>query len=194
MRVTTYFWGMNVPTVLAVLGSRRRESSNRRIVDYILSKYAEIVHIDIYEDVDILPPFDPDIDPAGASLKVREWIEKIHRSDGLLVCTPEYVFSLPGMLKNALEWTVATTVFTDKPVAFIVASASGEYAMDALAIILQTLRGKAVPSAQQLLIKGARSKITAEGLTDAPTAAALNQLMQSLLQEIATTGPAKVEN
>jgi hypothetical protein len=78
-------------------------------------------------------------------------------------------------------------------VAYIVASASGEYAMAALAIILQTLRGQPVPAAQQVLVKGARGKIAAgAGLTDAAAAAALDQLMQSLLQEI-RAGEASVE-
>ena len=137
------------------MGSSRQGSSNRQIVEYIRKRYADVVRIEIYDQVDSLPPFDPGTDPEEAPVSVGEWIEKIHQSDAVLVCTPEYVFSLPGMLKNALEWTVATTVFTDKPVAYIVASASGEYAMAALAIILQTLRGQPVPAAQQLLVKKA---------------------------------------
>ena len=184
---------MNIPIVLAVMGSSRQGSSNRQIVEYIRKRYADVVRIEIYDQVDSLPPFDPGTDPEEAPVSVGEWIEKIHQSDAVLVCTPEYVFSLPGMLKNALEWTVATTVFTDKPVAYIVASASGEYAMAALAIILQTLRGQPVPAAQQVLVKGARGKIAAgAGLTDAAAAAALDQLMQSLLQEI-RGGEASVE-
>jgi NAD(P)H-dependent FMN reductase len=185
---------MNVPIVLAVMGSSRQGSSNRQIVDYLQSRYEDVVRIEIYDQVDSLPPFDPGTDPEDAPVAVREWIEKIHQSDAVIVCTPEYVFSLPGMLKNALEWTVATTVFTDKPVAFIVASASGEYAMAALAIILQTLRGRPVPAAQQVLVKGARGKIAAgAGLTDAATAADLDQLVRSLLKEITGGGEASIE-
>jgi NAD(P)H-dependent FMN reductase len=51
--------------------------------------------------------------------------KKIEDADGVLICTPEYVYSLPGSLKNAVEWMVSTTLFTDKPAALITAASSG---------------------------------------------------------------------
>jgi chromate reductase len=100
----------------------------------------------------------------------------------VLICTPEYVFILPGMLKNALEWTVSSTVFTHKPVALIVASAAGDHAMASLALILQTLTGQPVPATLQLLIKGAKGKMNEEGFSDLATAAAVTAITEQLLQ------------
>ena len=89
------------------------------------------------------------------------------------------------MLKNALEWTVASTVFTNKPVAFIVAAAGGEHAMAALSLILQTLTGEHIPLTRQLLIKGAQSKMSANnGFNDRDTEKAVDRLMQVFLTEL----------
>ena len=65
--------------------------------------------------------------------------KSIEEADAVLICTPEYVFSLPGILKNALEWTVSTTVFSDKPTALLTASSSGEKAHESLLLVMKTL-------------------------------------------------------
>jgi NAD(P)H-dependent FMN reductase len=66
---------------------------------------------------------------------------------------------VPGVLKNALEWTVSTTVFSEKPVAIIVASGLGEKTYESLTLIMTTL-GARIPDSSRLLIQGARAKFS----------------------------------
>ena len=109
---------------------------------------------------------------------------EIEAADGIIICTPEYVFSLPGVLKNALEWTVSTTIFSGKPAALIVASGQGEKAYEALILIMNTLGAK-VGEYAKLLIPGARSKINTQGhISDELTAKELDRLIQALLETI----------
>ena len=89
-------------------------------------------------------------------------LRSIAAADGVVICTPEYVFSLPGSLKNAIEWTVSTTVFSNKPVAIITASGLGEKAHEALQLIMKTIEATMLPSTQ-LLIQGARTKLNDSG-------------------------------
>ena len=94
--------------------------------------------------------------------KVISFRNKIVEADGILLCTPEYVFSLPGSLKNALEWCVSTTIFSNKKTGLITASASGEMAHQQLLLIMKTLEADFEEN-KQLLIQGIRGKIDDAG-------------------------------
>jgi NAD(P)H-dependent FMN reductase len=72
------------------------------------------------------------------------------------------VFSIPSGLKNLLEWSVSTVIFSDKPVGLITASANGARGHEELQLILSTL-GASVHDNTQLLIQGVKGKITPEG-------------------------------
>jgi chromate reductase, NAD(P)H dehydrogenase (quinone) len=156
--------------VLAISGSIRKDSSNLRIIKAIAALAHNQFDIEIYNDLALLPHFNPDIDKAGATLKtIEEFRNKIKEAHGILICTPEYVFSLPGSLKNAIEWTVSTTLFSIKPVALITAAASGEKAHESLLLIMKTLEAKLSPTSQ-ILISGGKSKINSKGeITDDTT-------------------------
>ncbi|MDX8570824.1 NAD(P)H-dependent oxidoreductase [Elizabethkingia sp. HX QKY] len=114
------------PRILAVIGSVRPNSSNQKIVE----KLEELLHHDFtfsyFNGLTNLPYFSPDQAFENTPEKVISFREEIQHADIVLICTPEYIFSIPGVLKNALEWFVATDIFNQKPVALITASASGE--------------------------------------------------------------------
>lgn len=116
--------------------------------------------VNIYNQIDHLPYFNPDFVNNEQSIpkNVKEFYHLIEEADGVVICRPEYVFSLPGALKNALEWTVSTTVFSYKPFAFIVASASGEKAFESLDLIMQTLLQIPIEENCKLLIRGEEGK------------------------------------
>lgn len=149
-----------VQRILAISGSVRMDSSNVRIIRAFSQMAAANFEVEIYDRLGDLPHFNPDLDTEGSLMpaSVKELREKIEKAQGVLICTPEYVFSLPGSLKNALEWTVSTTVFSDKPVAAIIAAASGVKAQEAIQLILKTLGAK-ISDDCFVLIQGARGKI-----------------------------------
>jgi len=66
-----------------------------------------------------LPHFEPDLDRDPLPAPVAALRDLLFGADAVVVCTPEYAGALPGAFKNALDWTVGSTVFTDKPVAWI---------------------------------------------------------------------------
>jgi chromate reductase, NAD(P)H dehydrogenase (quinone) len=86
----------------------------------------------------------------------------IQNADGVIICTPEYVFSIPSGLKNAIEWCIATTIFTDKPCGLITASASGEKGHEELQLIMKTVMVKFTDETT-LLIQGVKGKFDEQG-------------------------------
>jgi NAD(P)H-dependent FMN reductase len=95
-------------------------------------------------------------------MEIIDFRKAIENADGILICTPEYIFSIPSGLKNALEWCVATTVFSDKPAGLITASANGQKGHEELQLIMKTVMAK-FNDATTLLIPGIKGKISDNG-------------------------------
>jgi len=148
--------------ILAITGSTRKNSSNYKILKYISEHIKSEFEVEIFEELTEIPHFNPDLDNENPPNMVTFFRNKINEADGVLICTPEYVFSLPGSLKNALEWCVSTTVFSNKNTGLITASASGEKGHEQLLLIMKTLEAKCQNNTQ-LLIQGIRGKINEEG-------------------------------
>jgi chromate reductase len=175
--------------ILAISGSTRNNSTNLQLLKAIASLRAESWEVEFYNEIAELPHFNPDLDQPVPPAPVGGLRRKIQEADGVIICTPEYVFSLPGALKNALEWTVSTTVFSDKPVALIVASGLGQKAYESLILIMKTLGAK-IEERSTLLIEGARSKLDAQGhISDENTLRAIEKLIHSFATTIEDTLP-----
>ncbi len=86
-----------------------------------------------------MPHFNPDLDTEEPPGTVKDLRRRLKESDGVLICTPEYVFGVPGALKNAIDWAVSSGEFSDKPTALITASLGGEKAHESLFLTLQTV-------------------------------------------------------
>lgn len=164
-------------SVLAISGSTRKKSTNTHVLEWIRKLAHDQFEIEFFSHIDSLPHFNPDLDDENVPDLIRELRRKIDQADGVIICTPEYVFSLPGALKNALEWTVSTTVFSGKPVALITASGLGEKASEQLALIMSTL-GAHFDQQTQLLIQAARSKVDADRI-DPSTHQSLVELIKA---------------
>jgi chromate reductase len=110
--------------VLGVPGALRSASYNRQLLRAaarLLPPEAEYVE---YDGLKALPPFDEDDEPAPGDA-VERWRRAIDEADALLFATPEYNSSIPGWLKNAVDWAsrpFSDTVLRNKPVAVIGAS------------------------------------------------------------------------
>ena len=170
-------------TILAISGSTRKSSTNERLIEFITARFKHLTSIELFEGVDTLPHFVPGDEHLPSS--VADFRHKIETADAVLFCTPEYVFSLPGSLKNAIEWLVSTTILFQKPTAFIIASASGEKAFEELELILKTLEAR-VDNSSKLLIQGAKGKISQDGEIENPVLLSqIDDLMRSLLSSVA---------
>jgi len=166
--------------ILAISGSTRSNSSNFKILKYISNYLKPNFEIEIFEDLESLPHFNPDLDTDNPPQEITSFRNKIRDADGVIICTPEYVFSLPGSLKNALEWCVSTTIFSNKNTGLITASASGEMGHEQLLLVMKTLEAK-FDDATQLLIQGVRGKVSPEGeITSEQTAEALQNFAENV--------------
>ncbi|PZX95328.1 FMN reductase [Flavobacterium aquariorum] len=166
--------------VLAIIGSTRANSSNFKLVEYCAESTKGLFDITIFEGIGELPHFNPDLDNEDPPSTVVEFRQLISNADGLLICTPEYVFSLPGSLKNAIEWCVSTTVFSKKPIGLITASASGVIGHEQLQLIMKTVETK-FNDDTTLLISGIKGKFNEQGvLIDTETIQRLNSFIDGL--------------
>ncbi len=111
--------------VLAIPGSTRRDSLNARLLRHVAERAPEGVEVVVWEGLKSIPPYDEDDDVDPAPPAVAELREAIAEADALLFATPEYNSSIPGVLKNAVDWASrprATTPLQNKPAAVVGAS------------------------------------------------------------------------
>jgi chromate reductase, NAD(P)H dehydrogenase (quinone) len=116
---------MSPMKVLAIPGSLRRDSHNRALLLTAAELAPSHVDFELFEELKALPPYDQDDDLEPAPLAVARLRAAIAGADALLIATPEYNSSIPGQLKNALDWAsrpLAANVLRDRPVAVIGAS------------------------------------------------------------------------
>ena len=110
--------------ILGISGSLRRGSHNRRLLRAAGDALAPGAHLVEWDGLAGLPAFDEDLETTPPE-PVRDFLDAVEEADALLIATPEYNSSVPGALKNALDW--ASRPFPDnalrgKPVAVIGAS------------------------------------------------------------------------
>jgi NAD(P)H-dependent FMN reductase len=144
--------------ILAISGSIKSKSTNGRLIQLMKDMAPADVVFAVYDELDRLPFFNPDSDTDSPPDAVLHFRRAIGQADAVIICTPEYVFSLPGILKNALEWTVSSSTLSGKPVALIVAAASGIKAQESLHLVMTTIEAR-LSDDTPLLIQGAKGKI-----------------------------------
>jgi chromate reductase, NAD(P)H dehydrogenase (quinone) len=110
--------------ILGISGSLRRDSHNTELLRAAATLLPSGVEFVLYAGLKHIPPYDADDehDPPAAVVDLRE---QIAAADAILFATPEYNHSVPGALKNALDWVsrpIATNTLRNKPVAVIGAS------------------------------------------------------------------------
>lgn len=147
------------PNILAISGSLISNSSNNKLLSYLKEEFTNEANIILSQSLDSLPHFNPTLDKGELPESVQNFRTSIESADAVLISTPEYVFSMPAVLKNALEWCISTEVFTNKPVGIIVGAASGQKAMEQLVLVLGTIQCK-LSSETQLVISGIKGKVS----------------------------------
>lgn len=110
--------------VLGICGSLRAGSLNRAAMQLAGQVMPQGMSLHSLDWADI-PPFNADVLAAGVPVAVQAACDKVRRADAVLIATPEYNFSVPGMLKNLLDWLSRgdDQPFNGKPVAILSAAA-----------------------------------------------------------------------
>ena len=107
--------------ILALSGSLRAQSFNSRLLDVARQVAPAGARIERYGYGE-LPLYDGDVEAAAFPDAVRRFKDRIRAADAILIATPEYNFSVPGVLKNALDWAsrpFGDSAWTGKPLAII---------------------------------------------------------------------------
>jgi len=128
--------------VLAVSGSLRPESHNSRLLRHAQELAPAGIEWDTFDGLRAIPPFHGEREDGDAPESVTDWRHRIAAADVVVIATPEYNGSVPGVLKNAVDW--ASTPFPDnalrgKPVLVVGASTSAYGAMWAQAELRKVL-------------------------------------------------------
>ena len=179
----------NRKQIIGICGSASRNSGNLAILKHIATSEDSAIELEIIDDLSAFPHFRTDQTDDNTPQKITNIRDKIARSNGVIICTPEYVFSIPSGLKNLLEWCVSTTVFSDKPVGLITASAQGEKGHAELQLIMKTIQA-VFNEDTTLLIQGIKSKVSRDGnISASNTTKAIDKLMQSFKQLINSAAP-----
>jgi chromate reductase len=171
--------------ILGIAGSLRRASYNRAALRAATRLVPEGVTLDVFE-LDGIPGFNQDQE-GNPPAQVVELKERIRQADAILIVTPEYNYSVPGVLKNAIDWAsrpYGDSAWDGKPAAIMGASvgtigtARAQYHLRQIFVFLNMF-----PINQpEVMIGNAHERFDAQGnLTDETTKKFIRQLLQNLV-------------
>jgi chromate reductase, NAD(P)H dehydrogenase (quinone) len=173
--------------ILAISGSIRQFSTNLYFIKAISRLCPSVWEFEIYKGLATLPHFNPDMTEENIPVIVTDFRNKLRECDGFLICTPEYALGVPGTLKNAIDWTVSSGEFSDKPTALITASSFGQNGHNSLSETLKVI-GAIMTEQTQLVISFAKTKINEHcEITDGKTLIEIKNLIiafENLLESL----------
>jgi chromate reductase len=171
--------------ILGFAGSLRKGSYNKALLRAALELAPRGARLDIF-DIDGIPPFNQDLENQPSE-KVKEFKAKIRAADAILIVTPEYNYSIPGVLKNAIDCASrphGDNAFEHKPVAIMGASsgmtgsARAQYHLRQCFVFLTCF----ALNQPEVMVPYAQEKIDKEGkLTDQKTREKIRELLESLV-------------
>jgi chromate reductase len=179
--------------ILGIAGSLRSQSFNRAALRAATELVPEGATLETFE-LDDIPGFNQD-EEQNPPAKVTELKKRIREADAILIVTPEYNYSIPGVLKNAIDWAsrpYGDSAWNGKPAAIMGASvgtigtARAQYHLRQMMVFLNMF-----PVNQpEVMIGNASERFDAEGnLTDDATKDFIRQLLQNLVEWTRRIGP-----
>jgi chromate reductase len=171
--------------ILGFAGSLRKGSYNRSLLRAALELVPQEAKLEIF-DLDGIPLFNQDLENQPPE-KVKEFKAKIRAADAILIATPEYNYSIPGVLKNAIDYAsrpYGDNAFAHKPVAIMGASvgmmgtARAQYHLRQCFVFLTCF----ALNQPEVMVPFASEKIDRDGkVTDPKTREMISELLQSLV-------------
>ncbi|CAA9568091.1 MAG: hypothetical protein AVDCRST_MAG19-2477 [uncultured Thermomicrobiales bacterium] len=176
-------------SILAIPGSLRRGSLNRRLLEAARGVAPDGVDVQIV-DLRPIPFYDGDVEAAGDPPAVRELKAWIRTADALLVATPEYNGTVPGVLQNAIDWASrprGAAALDAKPVAVLGASPGGGGTARAQPLLRRVLANAGADVLAEPVVTVARAgdRFDDDGvLRDPELAATLRDLLAALVDRV----------
>lgn len=163
---------MSSTTLLGICGSLRKRSLNRALLRAVAETLPAGSSLEIFEQLGEIPPFNSDVPGEPASVAALK--DAIARAHGVVIATPEYNYSIPGVLKNALDWASRPqpSPLRGKPIGIVGCSVGMSGSMRAQYHLRQILVYSDSPTLNQpeILIPRAQERFDQEGqLTDEST-------------------------
>jgi chromate reductase len=177
-----------VVTIALVSGSTRSGSTNTAALRTIAELAPSSVTTRLYEGLTDLPAFVPDAEGGPA---VEDLRRQLAEADAVLICSPEYAGTLPGSLKNLIDWTVGSGELYRKPVAFInvAAAGRGSGADATLRTVLGYVDADLIEAAC-VRVTVARDEVGTSGTVTSPaTRSALAEVLSAIVHHVQTVGP-----
>jgi chromate reductase len=172
--------------IFGFAGSLRKGSYNKAILRAASEVVPDDALLEIF-DLEAIPPFNQDFEQKPPE-KVKQFKQGIKAADAILIATPEYNYSIPGVLKNAIDWAsrpYGDNAFEDKPVAIMSASGSmlgGARAQYHLRQTFVWLNMHALVR-PEVIVNFADKKIDKNGkVTDEETRKRIRELLEALIR------------
>lgn len=108
--------------ILGICGSLQGKSGNLTLLNVAAASTPPGVEVVLFDGLRELPHFNPDIEASGTPESVMRWRRALADSDAVLIASPEYGFSLPGALKNGIDWAIGSGELERKIVAITAAT------------------------------------------------------------------------
>ncbi len=125
--------------ILAICGSLQAESGNLALLRVASSSAPPGVQVVLFDGLRDLPHFNPDLEASGAPDSVQRWRQALGQSHAVLIATPEYGHSLPGALKNGIDWVIGSGELEQKIVAITAAVPGADRGRRGLQALRDTL-------------------------------------------------------
>ena len=125
--------------ILAICGSLQANSGNLALLKTAAASVPPGVELVLFDGLRHLPHFNPDIEASGVPESVTQWRLVLTASNGILIASPRYGFSLPGVLKNGIDWVIGSGELEEKVVAITTAGAGPERGRRGLQALRDTL-------------------------------------------------------
>lgn len=180
--------------VLGISGSLRRGSLNAALLRAAAERLPAGAELTLFERLREVPPYDEDVDAASEPAAVRELREAVREADAVLIATPEYNSSVPGQLKNALDWVsrpAGRSALRGKPVAVTGASTGmfgAVWAQAELRKVLAAMGGRVIET--ELPVPHAHQLLRGDRLELPPQQA---EQLEEILAELVTAAEAELE-
>lgn len=183
---------MTTHRVLGICASLRRESANRTLLECAIELAPGSIKVETFERLGEIPPYNEDVKERGFPDPVAELRRRIGEADGVLIASPEYNYTIPGVLKNAIDWVSRPPEqpFAGKPIALmgatpgVMGTARGQRSIRDAFLFLD---GR-IMNTNEVMVPGVYDKIEDSRLTDEQTRKFVGDMMKAFADWIALHG------